>query len=352
MVFPVDEDGEVAGDPSSDLDRARSAWAPIDALLRRPRLLPPSLRDGPWPGAGVAAVWGLSQVIAAGAQLLALGALDPATMTTLLRVLHRYADGTGYDAFPGDRPRYYDDNAWIGLDFVQLHLATGDEGHLADAARVLSFVRQGLRDDGGVYWVERPAESIHTCSTAPVGELAARLHLLTGDDEAGAVAERTSGYLHAHLRRSDALYRDNVRVDGSVDEAVYSYNQGTPVGLDVLRFRIDGDGTHLERAHETAAAALAHLAREDRLWQQAPCFNAIFFRNLLALDAVDPHPGVRPALADYCERLWHEARDVATGWFTDGGIGTYERGGVLDQAGVVQLLAIAAFSRSAAADLC
>jgi hypothetical protein len=338
--------------PSTDLQRAQAAWGPIEGLLRRPRFLPPSLRDGPWVNASITAVWGLSQVIAAGAQLLVLDALDPATMTTLLRVLHRYADGTGYDAFPGDRPRYYDDNAWIGLDFVQLHLATGDETHVADAARVLSFVRQGLRDDGGVHWIERPLDSIHTCSTAPVGELAARLHLLTGDEEAGAVAERTSGYLHARLRRGDALYRDNVRVDGGVDDAIYSYNQGTPVGLDVLRFRIDGDRTHLERAHETAAAALAHYGQGDRLWTEAPCFNAIFFRNLAALDAADPHPEVRVALDGYLERLWTEARDPATGWFTGGGIGSYERGGVLDQAGVVQLFAVAAWSQADAADLC
>jgi len=339
-------------DPASPLDRALAAWRPIEGLLHRPRFFAPSLRDGPWVNASIAAVWGLSQVLAAAAQLRMLGAIDADVVKALLRVLERHRDGSGYDAFPGDRPRYYDDNAWVGLDFVQLELAGTPGGYGLEAARVLGFLQQGLRDDGGVFWIERPKESIHTCSTAPTGELAAQLHLLTGDGAALEIAERTSRYLHAQLRRDDALYRDNVRVDGTVDDAIYSYNQGTPVGLDVLRYRIDGDRSHLARAHETADAALDHFAVDDGLWRQAPCFNAIFFRNLVALDAVDTHPRVRSVLARYLERLWDEGRDPATGWFTGGGIGAYERGGVLDQAGVVQLFAIAALDHGAAARLC
>lgn len=339
-------------DARTNRERAAAAWAPIQVLLRRPRILAPSLRDGPWANANIAAVWGLSQVLAAATHLLGLDAIDPAAVTTLLRVLERHRDGSGYDAFPGDRPRYYDDNAWIGLDFVQLRLTTGVESYESQARHVLEFLTQGLRDDGGVFWVERPRASLHTCSTAPTGELAARLHLLTGDPAAREIATRTSGYLHQHLRRDDALYRDNVRVDGSLDDAIYSYNQGTPVGLDVLRYRIDGDPAHLERAHETADAALDHFGRDDALWTQAPCFNAIFFRNLVALDAVDAHPRVRAVLAPYLERLWNDGRDAASGWFTEGGIGAYDRGGVLDQAGVVQLFAITAMATDAAAEIC
>ena len=49
-----------------------------------------------------------------------------------------------------------------------------------------------------------------------------------------ALATRTWGYLARELRGPDGLYADNRADDGTVDPAIYSYNQGTPVGLAVL----------------------------------------------------------------------------------------------------------------------
>ena len=59
----------------------------------------------------------------------------------------------------------------------------------------------------------------------------------------------------------------------------------------------------------------------DRLWKQAPSFNTIFFRNLLALDAVAPDPRYRAMLQSYLDRAWSNACDPATGLFTRGDIG-------------------------------
>ena len=77
-----------------------------------------------------------------------------------------YARGDGYTPMPGQRRRYYDDNAWIGLALTQLHLQTGDAGVLEHARRVFRFVAQGQDADGGVRWVEG-RRSRNTCSTAP-----------------------------------------------------------------------------------------------------------------------------------------------------------------------------------------
>jgi hypothetical protein len=153
------------------------------------------------------------------------------------------------------------------------------------------------------------------------------------------------------LRRDDHLYADNVDLQGRVDPAIYSYNQGTPVGMDVLFHRVTGEDRYLDSATATAVAGLAHYGQDDRLWREAPCFNAIWLRNLAMLDAVRPLPGLQAVLEGYAERLWSDARDPATGWFTGGGIGRYERGGVLDQGGVVQVLALAAWPPALLVDL-
>lgn len=333
-------------------ERAVAAWEPLATMIRPARWFRSArFVDGPWAGAGTASVWGLSQPLAAAVALVRIGALDARTFDPLAGALEGYRVGNGYGPFPGDGTHYYDDNAWIGLDLVGVHLATGDPAPLVDATRVLAFLGEGEHPDGGVRWVARPRSPRNTCSTAPAAQLALWVHLLTGDPEALRFAERCRTFLVGHLRRDDHLYADNVDVDGVVDPAIYSYNQGTPVGMDVLFHRITGDASFLDDAAATARAALAHLGADDRLWTGAPSFNAIWLRNLVALDAVAPVPGLQPVLETYAARLWDEGRDPVTGWFTRGGIGRYEKGGVLDQGGVVQILALPAWPVELAADL-
>jgi hypothetical protein len=296
-------------------------------------------------------VWALSQPLAAAVSLVRLGALDPGALQPLLDVLERYRIGDGYGPFPGDTNRYFDDNAWIGLDLVGVHLSTGRADVLADAQRVLGFLRGGEHPGGGVRWVERSGSPRNTCSTAPTAQLALWVHRLTGDADALAYAERCRAFLVGTLQRDDLLYADHIDESGAIDHSIYSYNQGTPVGVDVAFHAITGDDAYLDHATASAEASLAHFGADDRLWTHAPCFNAIWLRNLVLLDAVRPLPGLSDVLAPYVERLWAEARSPATGWFTGGGIGSYDRGGVLDQGGIAQLLALPSYPKELAATL-
>jgi hypothetical protein len=332
--------------------RSRASFDVLGPMAKPARFLrEPTYRDGPWSGAGTASVWGLSQPIAAAVALVRLGTLETTALGPLLDVLERYRIGEAYGPFPGDRGRYYDDNAWIGLDLVGVHLATGDPEALAGARRVLGFLREGEHPRGGVRWVEQPGSPRNTCSTGPSAQLALWVHDLTGDAEALAFAERCRAFLVDTLRTDELLFADNIDQAGRIDPAIYSYNQGTPVGVDVLFHRATGDDTYLEAASATAQASLAHFGEDDRLWTHAPCFNAIWLRNLVMLDAVRPVPGLSDLLDGYVERLWTEGRNPSTGWFTEGGIGTYERGGVLDQGGVAQILALPAYPKDLAATM-
>ena len=256
--------------------------------------------------------------------------------------LRPYAAGDGYLPAPGDRRRYYDDNAWIGLCFAQLHLQTGEARWLRRARKVFRFVLEGHDSDGGMRWVEG-RRARHTCSAAPAAQLALRLHEADGSGKTLELAWRTLAWLDRTLRTRDGLYGDNVDARGRVNTTLWTYNQGAPIGAHLLLHLATGDRGALEQARATAASSLRRFDAA-RTWRHAPAFNAVWFRNLLALDAVEPVEGLGPALDGYLRRAWREGRDDG-GLFTAGGIGTYDGTPAIDTAGLVQLFALRAWPR-------
>jgi hypothetical protein len=331
------------------VDRALEAWA---ALQRRGlRSLGASVMalDGPARGSGGASLWTLSQVLMAAIDVAGLTG-DWTTVDGLLHGLERYRIGDGYGPFPGQRVRYYDDNAWIALVQLYLVVSAGRAPLEAEGWRTFAFVASGEAPGGGVWWVETPRHSRHTCSTAPAAVAAEWLATITADRDRRAAlvafADRCHHFLASTLRSPDGMYWDNVDGTGRVDPTFWSYNQGTPVGLDVLRSRraSDADPSAMDDASRTAAAALAHFGADDRLWHQPPVFNAVFFRNLLPLALAGRLPTWGDQLDAYLDRAWTTARQRRTGFLVDGGIGRYEGGGTIDHAGLVQLLALRARS--------
>ncbi|MGZ8629629.1 MAG: glycoside hydrolase family 76 protein [Actinomycetota bacterium] len=289
----------------------------------------------------LAPLWPVSQVLAAAVDLAELTD-DYDVVERLVVGLRPYARGDGYLPAPGDRRRYFDDNAWIGLCFAQLHLQTREARWLRRARKVFRFVLEGQDPDGGMRWVEG-RRARHTCSAAPASQLALRLHLADGDDDTLAFARRTLTWLDRTLRVRGRLYADHVDARGRVNPALRTYNQGAPVGAHLLLHLATGDETTLAQALVTASASLRRFG-PDRTWKHPPVFNAVWFRNLLALEAVSPVEGLRPALDSYLRRAWREARGEG-GLFTAGGIGTYDGTPAIDTGGLVQLFALRAWPR-------
>jgi hypothetical protein len=295
--------------------------------------------------------WPLGQVLH-GRIILAMEGGDWARVDGIFREFESYRIGDGFAGGIGTSGRYYDDNAWIGLAAMQAFDATHDAKYLAHAERTFRMVRTGQHDQGGLYWLESDRQSRNTCSMAPAGELAMQLYEATGREQYLEFAKEQAAALEANLHMDNGLYADNLNDSGSLDRAVYSYNQGTPIGLNVQLYRATGDRRYLATAKRTANAALEYFAKDDRLWKQAPVFNAIFFRNLLTLDAVAPDPRYVAALDGYLDRVWREARNPDTGLFDQGGIGNYgTAGSVIDQGALSQLYAIRALPREQWANL-
>lgn len=339
--------GPAPADATHPLDRARATWTAIERQMGG-TAKPGVFLDHPDNPFILADAWPQGQGIGAALDI-AKQTGDYRKVDETMGALARYREGHAYA--PGIDPsghstRYFDDNAWLGLDFMQALSQTGDKQYLKKAEDLFPFIEQGLSKDGGEYWVEKSDRmSRNTCSNGPAIEFALRLYQQTHDPKYLKFAENSERFMNAKLRSSDpgtkGLYWDNLGDDGSLSKAIYSYNQGTPVGADLLFYRVTGDKQYLDRAQQTANAALDYFSKDDRLWKESPAFNAIFFRNLLALDAVAPDPRIRTALDGYLDRAWKQARDPKTGLFDQGGIGHYgSPGNYLDQAGMAQLYAL------------
>ncbi len=166
--------------------------------------------------------------------------------------------------------------------------------------------RPNVSSPGGVFWVEqdRGAGARNHCrntvSNAPNAELGLHLAELIGDP-AGAQgsigAEDMYEWVNAALDAGEdrehpatGPFWDKLRNDDTLDRTVWSYNQGSMVGANVLLARRLGTETgYLDRAESIARKALRHFdgrGYESRL----PAFNAIFFRNLLTSGG-HPAPG-------------------------------------------------------------
>ncbi len=321
---------------------------------------------------GAAHVWPMSQVHAAAIDLSQLTG-DRTSVAAIDGQLKRYLrdgayqPGRGVQLFPQLRDRYTDDNMAIGLNYVQAFDAGGDPRDLARAEQVMPFLESMVHDNGAINWREGSTAYVAD-SLVGAQKLALLLATRTPDAERRTryleFARSLDTFVEANLRRHDGEMRD-LLIDnvGSNNEtagwsnAFFSYNQGWSIGADIEWWRATGDATYLERARRTADASYEFLARDDRLWTQPPSFNANYFENLLALEAIAPRAEgdtrFRDWMGEYLDRAWTTARDPETGYFHRGGIGGYtvERDGerdqvdLLDQAGMVQMYALRAMTR-------
>lgn len=299
-------------------------------------------------------------------------ALDRAKLTgdysdfdKLAAGLEKYkSDDGGYapdsNGVHGKGRKYYDDNAWIGLTFMQAYEQRHDPADLKKAEASFSLLEKAVAPGGGLEWVEGD-ETVHTCSTGPATELALRLHMASTkdpsktDDKYFKFADQLDKYADQHLRDAQGLYIDSRAPDGTEQKSIWSYNQGAMIGAKTLFYRATGDPKYLAQAQQTADASLNHLAQNGELEKQPPCFNAIYFRNLMHLDAVAPDARYRDTMTRYTDDAWHNALDPQSGLFDKpsrfGAYGSNHDHLALDQAGLVQLYAIEAMPREALRDI-
>ncbi|MFG2255795.1 glycoside hydrolase family 76 protein [Streptomyces mirabilis] len=305
--------------------------------------------------------WPFSQVHVAALDLAAVDSRYAAEVTRRAKAQEHYwnaGGGTtelpGYDSYPrapygsgGDM--FYDDNEWVGLAKVQLHLQTGDSAALTRAKEIFDLVRSGWDTDsahaapGGVFWTQANwSQDRNTVSNMPGAQLALRLHQITGEDGYLDWARRFYDWTNTYLQSPGALYWDHLDLKGTVEKTIWSYNQGVPVGVNVLLYKATHDRTYLRRAERIAQTAYAYYVTQGRLFTQPVYFNSIFFKNLLLLESVTGDSTYHQAMADYADELWSTMRDPGTGLVHFDSSGGTE---AIQQAAFAQLYAVLAWPR-------
>ena len=260
------------------------------------------------------ALWPVTQVLHAGAMVEPLLSdadrrRTPRRWTPSSAGCTWYRSGEAWGPKRGERPRYADDVAWVGLALLAV-AATRERRDPDDVGRALEFVRSCESSDGGVRWHE-DAATRHTCATAPAAHLAMLVHRAAPDPQLASFARRSMTWLDATLRREDDRYGDHA--NGAPDLTTWAYNQGEPAAAwDLLA--AEGDPTAAGARDRTVVAAVAWLADAEVLWAQPQVFVGIAARCLVPLDATG---ALRTALSDHLARV--EAEGMADDGFPSDG---------------------------------
>ncbi|MBS2033681.1 hypothetical protein JST97_01780 [bacterium] len=325
-------------------NRAAFAW---ESLIVRLGNGPTTLNDHV--GSNGATAWPYGQAMVAALDQAKLSG-DYTQFNQMVDHLESYRNAQGgYNPTTHGGDRYYDDNAWIGLALMQAYHQNPQPQYLEKAESVAQFLRTGMTHDGGLLWKEKAARpTYNTCAFGPSIELFMHLYQATGHVQDLSTARQLDQFMDAQLRLPNGLYGDNRAADlkSPLDPHIYAYNQGTPAGAKLLLYEATGDTQYLQDAQQTARAALSYYAQGERLWQEAPAFSAIMFRNLLQVPGVD----ARPLMNQYLERNWQQALNPESGLFEQkAGQGSYDRPKgfqMIDQAGLTQLYALQAWNPS------
>eukprot|EP01103_Thecamoeba_quadrilineata_P018928 TRINITY_DN7470_c0_g1_i1.p1 TRINITY_DN7470_c0_g1~~TRINITY_DN7470_c0_g1_i1.p1 ORF type:complete len:396 (-),score=35.99 TRINITY_DN7470_c0_g1_i1:102-1289(-) len=258
-------------------------------------------------------------------------------------------------------PKYYDDNAWTSLDLLRDYIFTDSQYAFSHAKSLFTFVFNGWDsnprtcDSGGTYWMEQAPGNTNndrnTISNAPNSMAALILYNLTSNSTYLTHAKEMYEWVVTYLRDpSDGLYWDHVTPSGSqceINTAKWSYNQGVIVGASLLLYLETGVIGYLANASQIAQSALSYYgcpngkcSSDASLFSQPPPFNAIFFRNLLALSNYDGVNSYRDAMVAYAQYVWANQTSTPEGPLFEFGSPPTQ---LLNQAAVVQVFACLAW---------
>ena len=221
-------------------------------------------------------------------------------------------------AVPSDR--FYDNNIWLGIDFTDLYMITGDKSYLAKAEEIWRFVESGIdnRLDGGIYRCEQKKLSKNACSNASGAVFAAKLYLATENqdylDMAKGLYQWTKQSL---LDEEDWLYMDNMDLRRVKDDRKHSYNSGQMVQAGALLYRITGRMEYIEEARRTAKSCHERFfmqftdkdGKEFRMLKEGDVWShAIMVRGLIELYHMDGDATYVNDVRKSLEHAWNEAR--------------------------------------------
>jgi predicted alpha-1,6-mannanase (GH76 family) len=254
--------------------------------------------------------------------------------------------------------KFFDDNGWWALAWVDAYDLTGDERYL-DAAQAIFARNQGGWDEvcGGGLWWNTDRRYKNAITNELFLTLAARLaQRASGAREHGEYLDwalRTWEWLRGcGMIGPDGLVNDGLTAGCANNGApTWTYNQGVILGGLAALCELTGDQGYLRAGEHIADAALARLAGPTGILAE-PCepsscdgdqtqFKGIFVRNLHDYQRLRGKPGYRAFILANADSAWHRARNPADQFGLCWG-GPFDKADASRQSSALDLLTAAA----------
>jgi hypothetical protein len=244
----------------------------------------------------------------------------------------------GYDSYIvrfGGGNRFYDDNQWLGLAWMDAWFRLKDPALLERGRLIYRFMMTGYDTvaGGGLYWEEGKKTTKNTCSNGPGIVLALQLYKATREKKYLDTALLLYHWVDRHLRDTDGLYFDHIRLrDGRIGKAKYSYNTGTMLQANVWLYELTGDHAWLQRATSIADSAVRYFYGSGK-FRDSYWFNAVLLRGLQDLLQFNSNPAYMIAF----ERCVKES--LRNDLSPSGVMGRKKQQLLVNQAGMLEILA-------------
>lgn len=158
--------------------------------------------------------------------------------------------------------KYYDDNAWMVLTFLEAYELTGESRYLKRAEETLEFVVSGWDEEagGGIWWHEqRKNGDKNTCVNAPAALGCFRLacHVREADAKRwNEFGDKIMVWTVKTLQAPNGLFSDAIKVEtGQINHAQLTYNAGLPLRAFLSLHARTGEQYYLDEALRMGKAA-------------------------------------------------------------------------------------------------
>jgi predicted alpha-1,6-mannanase (GH76 family) len=223
---------------------------------------------------------------------------------------------------PGFINRYYDDEGWWALAWIDLYGITDDRRYLDAAKFIFADMTYGWDNtcSGGIWW-SKDRKYKNAIANELFLSVAAQLANAAGNtpERATYLAWATrewSWFSHSGMINKDHLVNDGLTASCENNQkATWTYNQGVILGGLAALSKANQDPSLLAEAKAIAEAALSHLTDaqgilhdscEPKCGADGTQFKGIFVRNLRALDEIDPQQRYSRFVLANAKSIWSQ----------------------------------------------
>jgi uncharacterized protein (DUF983 family) len=185
----------------------------------------------------------------------------------------------GYEPCPtkgGGNDKYYDDNAWLVLNFAEAYQLTGDRKFIRRAYETLTFVMSGWDDTlgGGIWWHEkRKDNSKNTCINAPAAVGCLTIAKFRPDRRRRMTekAVQIADWTRKTLQAENGLYMDAINAETrKINRVTLTYNSALMLRAELMLHDATGEESRLREAVRIGKAADGLCHRGTGIYRDPP----------------------------------------------------------------------------------